>query len=857
MAASDYLVQVDTMFIAYMGRPASPSGLEYYAQKLDESGGNYLILVDDFYKSDEGKAYYDGLSPEDQVDQVFQNVFGREAPPDGEAYWADLVSNNVISVAEMAYTIAYNASAADTAALDAKREASTIFNDAMAEDGLSFDTPESKEAARFFLASITAIDTAEAVLSAQMASQFNAADIQGLLDSCIRLVEIGNTNPTAIQAMLADGGAGFAGALANANLSAEQVGELLVAMAEAEVATPGSFKAALADFDDDLGAFFDAIDSDTEITELVTVFNDAADTGSTAGLGRDIDEILNPTTDTGTTGGGDTTTFTVTESDGVISFNNPGAAVTATLGDGVITFTSGSDTDEASSANTNHEIQVPSGTTLTAPATVADGRDITGAGNTIITGSDGSQDVVVQTTGTNSIAGGKGQDSVMVGDGTDTIVVAAGSAAVAEVDTYTLGGTIEIGDTYTLTVGGDTFTYTVPDPAPGDASALATAIVAALDAAADDGTDPQNAEAVAVKAAATVAANSTDPGTVVLTGAADGTPLEVTVSAANLVLGTDDQTATKADTQAGQTEVTEGADDQTAVKADTTAPVTAGTDDQSATKADTQAGQTEVTVGTDDQAAVKVDTTAPVTAGTDDQEANKADTQAGQTEVTVGIDDQAAVKVDTTAPVTAGTDDQAATKADTQDPDPVWNEIDTYTLGGTIEAGDTYTLTVGGETFTYTVPDPVPANATDLATAIVNELNAAAVDGTDPQNAAAAAVKAAATVAAGPGTLVLAGAYADTPLAVTMDAGNKAAQAEVDTYTLGGTIEAGDTYTLTVGGNTFTYTVPEPVPGDASALATVSVITIIAGPISKPFEGHGMRVGSRGPLLADSGKPES
>ncbi|WPL12472.1 UvrD-helicase domain-containing protein [Thiorhodovibrio litoralis] len=39
--------------------------------------------------------------------------------------------------------------------------------------------------------------------------------------------------------------------------------------------------------------------------------------------------------------------------------------------------------------------------------------------------------------------------------------------------------------------------------------------------------------------------------------------------------------------------------------------------------------------------------------------------------------------------------------------------------------------------------------------------------------------------------------------------------------------------------------------------AFMSVITIIAGPISKPFEGHGMRVGSRGPLLADSGKPES
>ncbi|WPL11909.1 hypothetical protein Thiosp_01662 [Thiorhodovibrio litoralis] len=376
MSAADYYAQVNTLFIAYMGRPPSPDGLEYYAQKLDASDGNYLILVDDFYKSDEGKAYYDGLDPKDQVNQVFQNVFGRDAAPAGETYWAGLVSNNEISVAEMAYTIAYNASAADTAELDAKREASTLFTDAMTEDGLSFDTPESKAGAQFFLESVTAADAAEAVLSAQMASQFNAADIQGLLDSCIRLVEIGNTNPTAIQAMLADGGAGFAGALANANLSAEQVGELLVAMAEAEVATPGSVKAALADFDGDLGAFFDAIDSDTEITELVTVFNDAADTGSTAGLGGDVEEILNPTTDTGTTGAGTPTptptptpSFTAEVTDGMVTFDYDAAdsdstddlteiaRINMTLDGGTATFEGFDDADasDGSSLGTDTE----------------------------------------------------------------------------------------------------------------------------------------------------------------------------------------------------------------------------------------------------------------------------------------------------------------------------------------------------------------------------------------------------------------------------------------------------------------------------------------------------------------------
>ncbi|WPL13146.1 hypothetical protein Thiosp_02940 [Thiorhodovibrio litoralis] len=283
-------------------------------------------------------------------------------------------------------------------------------------------------------------------------------------------------------------------------------------------------------------------------------------------------------------------------------------------------------------------------------------------------------------------------------DGTPlTVTAAAGNrqaaAAQPEIDTYTLGGTIEIGDTYTLTVGGETFTYTVPDPAPANATDLATAIVAALDAAAADNADPQNTAAVAVKAAATVEANA---GTVELTGAAEGTALAVTMDAGN------------------------------------------------------KAAQAEV---------------------------------------------------------------------------------DTYTLGGTIEAGDTYTLTVGGNTFTYTVPDSAPANATDLATAIVAASDAAAADNADPQNTAAVAVKAAATVEATAGTVVLTGAADGTPLTVTAAAGNRqaaAAQPEIDTYTLGGTIEIGDTYTLTVGGETFTYTVPDPAPANATDLATAIVAALDA-----------------------------
>ena len=129
---SAYTQQVVTMFTGYFGRPAAASGQSYYEGLMTQSGGNYRILVDDFYKSAESQAIYGGLGVSAQVTQVFRQLFSRDPQPSGLTYWTQQVNQGVISVPEIAYTVAYNAADADSAILGAKRRAALEFSKALA-----------------------------------------------------------------------------------------------------------------------------------------------------------------------------------------------------------------------------------------------------------------------------------------------------------------------------------------------------------------------------------------------------------------------------------------------------------------------------------------------------------------------------------------------------------------------------------------------------------------------------------------------------------------------------------------------------------------------------------------------------
>ena len=157
MAAADYYTQVYTMFVGYFGRPPAQSGLDYYATNVDAAGGSLGVVIDDFYNSAESQAFFAGKTIEQQVNQVFHNLFGRDAAVAGLNYWTNQIATGKVSLAQAAFTIANGAQAADAAILAAKIDTAELWVASLDTNTeiLLYSTDDGRAAGRDFLNGVT------------------------------------------------------------------------------------------------------------------------------------------------------------------------------------------------------------------------------------------------------------------------------------------------------------------------------------------------------------------------------------------------------------------------------------------------------------------------------------------------------------------------------------------------------------------------------------------------------------------------------------------------------------------------------------------------------------------------------
>ena len=123
-------------------------------------------------------------------------------------------------------------------------------------------------------------------------------------------------------------------------------------------------------------------------------------------------------------------------------------------------------------------------------------------------------------------------------------------------------------------------------------------------------------------------------------------------------------------------------------------------------------------------------------------------------------------------------------------------QVDTVTLGGTVEAGDRYSVTVNGNTVSYTTA-AADADLDAVRDALVTAINDDDDVGDDVTAAAGAA-----------GAITLTAKSAGDAFTATSAATHGGTSvAQVQQYTIGGAIEAGDQFTTTINGTTSTFTI--------------------------------------------------
>ena len=123
MANSAYEVQ--KMYLAYFGRPADPIGL-YVWQHSDAA-----TMQAGFAASAEYAALYSGMTAEQRVNQVYQNLLGRSAEHAGLAYWVNEFNAGRLNVDSLALAIQNGAQGSDSQTVQNRITYATVFTSAL------------------------------------------------------------------------------------------------------------------------------------------------------------------------------------------------------------------------------------------------------------------------------------------------------------------------------------------------------------------------------------------------------------------------------------------------------------------------------------------------------------------------------------------------------------------------------------------------------------------------------------------------------------------------------------------------------------------------------------------------------
>jgi hypothetical protein len=134
MMATDYINEVQKLYVAYFSRPADPAGLAFWANQLQTNPNGYQNIAQAFSTSAEYKAEYGGQTNRAVVAEVYENLFGRPGENAGIDYWTNALNNGTLNIGNVVTGIAAGAQGSDRIAFNAKVGVSTNFTNRIDTD---------------------------------------------------------------------------------------------------------------------------------------------------------------------------------------------------------------------------------------------------------------------------------------------------------------------------------------------------------------------------------------------------------------------------------------------------------------------------------------------------------------------------------------------------------------------------------------------------------------------------------------------------------------------------------------------------------------------------------------------------
>jgi len=132
MATNEEIVaRAQQLYVSYYGRPADPAGLDFWVQRLTEAGDNADQVLADFGASAEYTALTAGQTNRQVVNNLYQQMFNRDADEAGLTFYLERLESGTSSLASIALDIANGVEGTDADALGNKVEVSNTFTAAL------------------------------------------------------------------------------------------------------------------------------------------------------------------------------------------------------------------------------------------------------------------------------------------------------------------------------------------------------------------------------------------------------------------------------------------------------------------------------------------------------------------------------------------------------------------------------------------------------------------------------------------------------------------------------------------------------------------------------------------------------
>ena len=134
MAAQATLDAVQKLYIAYLGRAADESGLNFWADAIESGISTIETVATGFTLTPEYKSIYGNVSKSELVEQIYLNTFGRASDPEGKAFWLGQLVEGSVTVDTIALKMINIMGDVDKALVDQKVVASNAYTQAAGQN---------------------------------------------------------------------------------------------------------------------------------------------------------------------------------------------------------------------------------------------------------------------------------------------------------------------------------------------------------------------------------------------------------------------------------------------------------------------------------------------------------------------------------------------------------------------------------------------------------------------------------------------------------------------------------------------------------------------------------------------------